>query len=89
MDLVAATPSTLRPTSVQKAVIHHPWIDLFPFPRFRDNTLLAMAAGMVDDDELCRDILETTGEDLGARPSLIVWASPGTVPHGKPTRHSF
>ncbi|KAK7423500.1 CSG1/SUR1-like protein [Neonectria punicea] len=63
----------LQPTALQKTVVHHPWIDLFPFPPFRDNVLVGMAAGLVDDDELCADILEVQDEDLASKPSLIVW----------------
>ncbi|GJC87783.1 hypothetical protein ColLi_10621 [Colletotrichum liriopes] len=57
-------------------IVHHPWIDLFPFPRLRDNVLLGVAAGLLDDDELCADILEVKDEDLSGRPSLIVWGEP-------------
>ncbi|KAL0937056.1 uncharacterized protein CTRU02_206787 [Colletotrichum truncatum] len=63
----------LCPTGLQRKIIHHPWIDLFPFPTFRDNILLGMEAGVVFDDELCADILEVKDEDLERRPSLIVW----------------
>ncbi|KPM40516.1 hypothetical protein AK830_g6071 [Neonectria ditissima] len=68
-----ACPGPLQPTDLQKTVLHHPWIDLFPFPPFRDNVLMGMAAGLVDDDELCADILEVQDEDLASKPSLIVW----------------
>ncbi|KAJ0114227.1 hypothetical protein J7T55_008065 [Diaporthe amygdali] len=35
-------PQTLRPTSLQVAIPHHPWIDLIPIPPFRDNILKAL-----------------------------------------------
>ncbi|KAI8719682.1 BZIP domain-containing protein [Fusarium sp. LHS14.1] len=50
-------PPALQPTSFQAAVVHHPWIDLLPFPQLRDNMLTYMEAGLVDDEELCEDLL--------------------------------
>lgn len=75
-DPLTSGPPTLQPTSLQRTILHHPWIDLFPFPRLRDNVLTGMEAGAVDDDELCTDILEVKDEDLSGRPSLIVWGEP-------------
>ncbi|KAE9579097.1 hypothetical protein CGMCC3_g4668 [Colletotrichum fructicola] len=72
-DLTTPGRESLRPTDLQRRILHHPWIDLFPFPVFRDNVLLATASGLVDDDQLCADILEVKDEDLAGRPSLIVW----------------
>ncbi|KAF4813201.1 hypothetical protein CGCSCA5_v008584 [Colletotrichum siamense] len=72
-DLTTPGRESLRPTNLQRRILHHPWIDLFPFPIFRDNLLLAMASGLVDDDQLCADILEVKDEDLAGKPSLIVW----------------
>ncbi|EMD88578.1 hypothetical protein COCC4DRAFT_120271, partial [Bipolaris maydis ATCC 48331] len=34
-------PTNLVPTMVQLSIRHHPWLDLFPLPRMRDNLLLA------------------------------------------------
>ncbi|KAH6962729.1 hypothetical protein DER45DRAFT_624841 [Fusarium avenaceum] len=66
--------SALKPTVLQKTVVHHPWIDLLPFPRLRDNMLMHMEAGLVDDDELCEDLLVVDDpRDLNTKPSLIVW----------------
>jgi hypothetical protein len=45
----------LQPTSLQKSIPHHPEIDVLPFPRVRDNALLA--AGNYDEFELCMDTL--------------------------------
>ncbi|KXH63594.1 hypothetical protein CSAL01_09460 [Colletotrichum salicis] len=70
-----ASPA-LQPTPVQRTVLHYPWIDLFPFPRLRDNVLLGVAGGSLDDDNLCADILEVKDEDLSDKPSLIVWGEP-------------
>lgn len=70
-----ASPA-LQPTLLQRTVLHHPWIDLFPFPRLRDNVLIGVVRGDLDDDELCADILEVKDEDLSDKPSLIVWGEP-------------
>lgn len=68
-------PAGLRPTAVQRRHPHHPWIDLFPFPRFRDNVVLAVEAGLLDEDELCLDLTETETVCMseGNQPALIVW----------------
>ncbi|KIW05387.1 uncharacterized protein PV09_03902 [Verruconis gallopava] len=70
---LANCPAALAPTRLQRTMIHHPWIDLFPFPDFRERVLRALDAGILDEDELCLDILEVDGRDLEERPALIVW----------------
>ena len=50
-----ALPPTLRPTQLQKTIPHHPEIDVFPFPMYRDNLL--RAGSSIDDTEFCLDIL--------------------------------
>ncbi|KAF5717818.1 hypothetical protein FMUND_5549 [Fusarium mundagurra] len=72
-------PSALEPTEVQKTVLHHPWLDIFPFPKFRDNVILAAAAELLDDGELCEDISEINWENV-EKPSLIVWGD-SSVPN--------
>ncbi|KAF5674258.1 alcohol dehydrogenase [Fusarium denticulatum] len=66
-------PTSLQPTSLQRSTAHHPWIDLFPFPKFRDNVLSGMQEGLFDDDELCGDLLGVEGAGVGEQPSLLVW----------------
>ncbi|KAI8402903.1 hypothetical protein FOFC_16332 [Fusarium oxysporum] len=66
-------PTSLQPTSLQRSTAHHPWIDLFPFPKFRDNVLRGMQKGLFDDDELCGDLLGVEGAGVGEQPSLLVW----------------
>ncbi|KAF5545554.1 Aryl-alcohol dehydrogenase [Fusarium phyllophilum] len=66
-------PTSLQPTSLQRSTAHHPWIDLFPFPKFRDNVLDGMQKGLFDDDELCGDLLGVEGAGVGEQPSLLVW----------------
>lgn len=71
-------PQSLAPTVLQRTVRHHPWIDLFPLPRFRDNILLALEADFIDEDELCGDLLnvEDAHRSTNAKPSLLVWGEP-------------
>ncbi|SCV51785.1 uncharacterized protein FFB14_12210 [Fusarium fujikuroi] len=72
-------PKALEPTEVQKTVLHHPWLDIFPFPKFRDNVILAADAELLDDGELCEDISEINWENV-EKPSLIVWGD-SSVPN--------
>lgn len=69
-------PETLRPTQLQRAISHHPWIDLFPFPRFRDNVLRGIQDGSFDEDDLCFDLLGVGSVGPGEQPSLLVWGGP-------------
>lgn len=69
----AACPPSLRPTSLQRTIPHHPWIDLFPFPKIRDNMLLAESH--YDEDELCNNLIDfcdVPTEETG----LVVWGEP-------------
>ncbi|KAI1150701.1 hypothetical protein F4825DRAFT_425573 [Nemania diffusa] len=66
-------PDSLQPTDAQRVISHHPWIDLFPFPRFRDNVLLALQDGLFDDDELCSDLLCAESAGPGDKPALLIW----------------
>ncbi|KAI8635567.1 hypothetical protein F5Y19DRAFT_482751 [Xylariaceae sp. FL1651] len=67
-------PEALRPTKLQYEVRHHPWIDLFPFPRMRDNLLIELQKKALDEDEICMDLLDVSedGADI-EKASLIVW----------------
>lgn len=67
--MLGSLPKNLLATMLQKNAVHHPWIDLFPWPRVRDNILSALAANLFDEDELCCDILEIRNDEAG----LIVW----------------
>ncbi|TVY13763.1 hypothetical protein LARI1_G008085, partial [Lachnellula arida] len=87
---LSVLPPNLRPTHMQLAVPHHPEVDVFPFPRSRDNVMVA--GDGLDDVELCRDIVfgvdERAGErrggehggcarsNAGGRTGLIVWGDP-------------
>ncbi|KAH7353189.1 hypothetical protein B0T11DRAFT_286405 [Plectosphaerella cucumerina] len=77
-DVFTGSLQSLAPTVLQRTVRHHPWIDLFPLPRFRDNILLALEAGVIDEDELCGDLLnvEDANRSTDTKPSLLVWGEP-------------
>jgi hypothetical protein len=74
----------LQPTLLQQTIPHHPEIDVLPFPKVRDNALLA--AGKYDEVELCMNILgldrtassmpELDRETDTARTGLLVWGEP-------------
>ncbi|KAK7177453.1 hypothetical protein PSPO01_16498 [Paraphaeosphaeria sporulosa] len=66
-------PEALMPTTLQRTVRHHPWLDLFPSSAFRDNILRRLVAGGFDDDDLCLDMLYVGPEDLTGKPALIIW----------------
>lgn len=68
----APYPRFLQPTSTQVSVVHHPWLDLFPFPVMRDRALRAIESGLLDEDEFCSDLVEADGGSA-SEISLIVW----------------
>jgi hypothetical protein len=69
----ALLPLSLHPTKLQCQVPHHPWIDLLPIPRMRDNLL--RAGDTYDDLELCADLIGYYNSPT-ARTGLIVWGEP-------------
>jgi len=66
-------PQALRPTPVQRTIRHHPWIDLWPIPKMRDNLLLA--GDSYDEDQLCNDLVEFN-DILNEQTGLVVWGEP-------------
>jgi hypothetical protein len=74
--VASACPKSLRPTPLQRLVAHHPWIDILPIPRMRDNIL--RAGGSFDQEALCGDLVEIRGS-LGERSGLITWGAPWDV----------
>ncbi|KAM0552598.1 hypothetical protein ACHAPJ_007695 [Fusarium lateritium] len=69
----ASCPESLHPTSLQSKIEHHPWVDLLPVPRLRDNMIKGYSSGVFDEDELCVDLLGLTcSRDLDEA-FLIVW----------------
>lgn len=80
-DLAASSwPENLRPTPLQRVIMHHPWIDLFPLPRMRDNFLRALSrasgSDRVNEDGLCRDIVDVGAGEGVDKAALVVWGEP-------------
>lgn len=67
----AATPKDLQPVDEQITMAHHIYLDVFPFPRFRQRALQALAQDppLFDEDELCVDITRENG--------MVNWGSLG------------
>lgn len=62
--------------SAQREVPYHPWIDLLPFLRMRDNLLCA--GDTFDEMELCGDLVGMFSE-LRGDVNMIVWGDPWNV----------
>lgn len=71
-------PHQLRPTALQKAVVHGPFIDLLPIAEMRDNILRGIQAGLIDQHELCDKLFcdDLAGFDLDTTSSVVVWGDP-------------
>lgn len=69
-------PSSLHPTELQCQIPHHPWIDLLPIPRMRDNLL--QAGDSYDDIELCGDLVGFFNSPT-ARTGMVIWGDPWDV----------
>lgn len=67
----AAVPKDLQPVDEQITTEHHIYLDLLPFPSFRQRALQALAQDppLFDEDELCVDISTNNG--------LVVWGALG------------
>ncbi|KAJ5093260.1 hypothetical protein N7456_009121 [Penicillium angulare] len=67
--------TSLRPSSLQREISHHPWIDLFPIPQMRDNLLRRYEDEDFDEMALCNDLVDfydVSNDETG----LIVWTNP-------------
>ncbi|OAA44452.1 hypothetical protein BBO_03935 [Beauveria brongniartii RCEF 3172] len=64
-------PPSLRPTALQRRIVHHPWVDLCPIPSLRDALLLG--AAVYDEDELCHDLFMGVGDGSEHQTGLVVW----------------
>lgn len=72
-----AYPDNLYPTALQVSISHHPWIDLLPWPKLRDTFLRLNQDELVDEDELCHDIVELdTSLSPADKPGFVVWGEP-------------
>lgn len=74
-------PDQLVPTALQKTVDHHPEVDVFPDPVFRDNFINGTDHEM-DDDDFCFDLIGSqnslrASSDTG--PACYVWGEPWDV----------
>ena len=73
MPINSSCPVSLQPTLVQRTIPHHPWIDLFPIPRMRDNMLLA--GDSYDEYELCNNLVDFC-DVPSERTGLVIWGEP-------------
>ncbi|KAL2828608.1 hypothetical protein BJY01DRAFT_240860 [Aspergillus pseudoustus] len=74
----SSIPSSLRPTKAQLEIPHHPWLDLFPLARMRDN-LIQAARDTWEPHQLCADIMGFWGESDFVGIGLLVWGDPWDV----------
>lgn len=72
-DIESALPASLRPTVIQRSVLHHPWLDLLPIPEMRDN--LIAAGESYDETQLCLD-MKGHGRAHTDHTGIIVWSDP-------------
>ncbi|KUL88502.1 hypothetical protein ZTR_05476 [Talaromyces verruculosus] len=63
-------PFSLMPTTTQYKVAHHPWLDLIPIPKMRDN--LIRAGDSIDDVKLCHDMCGYRVSETG----ILIWKEP-------------
>lgn len=70
-------PDNLHPTPLQYEETHHPWLDLIPSPRFRDNLIRRLATASLEWDfetELCEDVTGVGRLQLScSRPGFMIW----------------
>jgi hypothetical protein len=69
----SSLPSDLQPTPVQRAMPHHPWLDLLPVPSMRDN--LIRAGDTYDEERLCLD-MKGHGSMITGKTGIVVWRDP-------------
>ncbi|KAI0381452.1 hypothetical protein F5Y04DRAFT_289003 [Hypomontagnella monticulosa] len=72
----APCPENLIPTMLQRTIPHHPWVDLFPLPRMRDNFLIAISKDLSGKEEelLWIDLIESGR--VNDWTGMIVWGEP-------------
>lgn len=83
---IGTLPPSLQPTALQSAIPHHPWIDPFPIPSFRDALLLQ--DGAYDEDAFCNDLLGECGSPSG-QVGIIVWGDHPFDPMGYEMTEAF
>ncbi|KAI8723029.1 hypothetical protein NCS52_00157700 [Fusarium sp. LHS14.1] len=62
-------PDGLRLTDLQCTTLHHPWIDLLPFPEMRDN-LFRRGLERFNEEELCQAV---RGRIPDSDPGMLIW----------------
>ncbi|PTB64137.1 hypothetical protein BBK36DRAFT_1124888 [Trichoderma citrinoviride] len=73
-DELQSVPLALRPTALQRQVVHHPWIDLCPQPSLRDALLRRLHDGDLDEDEFCHHMfLQCHASDDDGMLGMVVW----------------
>ncbi|KIN09148.1 hypothetical protein OIDMADRAFT_108131 [Oidiodendron maius Zn] len=75
----------LRPSATQLTICHHPYIDVLPFPTFRER-LIRLACSdqpIINEDELCNDLendgLICWGSSLGGGSSAVGSGAPWDI----------
>ncbi|KAK6347664.1 hypothetical protein TWF718_005503 [Orbilia javanica] len=69
----SSAPVNLRPTRLQRTIVHHPWVDLIPVPRMRDNILRGLESNIFDEDELCHELAGAENTEDAMQASFLVW----------------
>ncbi|KAL4936953.1 hypothetical protein BDV06DRAFT_227400 [Aspergillus oleicola] len=90
----SSLPSPLQPSKTQLQIPHHPWLDLLPISKMRDNLILA--GDTYDDIQLCRDMCghgvqlnpERRAGDAHGETGIIIWRDPWD-PSGWEVTESF
>lgn len=72
-DFELSLPSSLQPTTAQRSIAHHPWIDILPVPQMRDN--LIHAGEFETEEQLCL-AMKGTGSAQSTNTGIIVWKDP-------------
>ena len=72
----------LRPSVIQLTARHHPYIDMLPFPTFRER-LICSDQPIINEDELCDDLkndgLICWGSSLGGESSTVGSGAPWDI----------
>lgn len=67
-------PVHLSPTILQQSVVHHAWLDLFPFPNLRDRILRGIHTGELDEDTVCDELCcELLNLESTTDAPVVVW----------------
>ena len=70
-DLGPHIPETLRPTTLQLTVPHPGFIDRWPFPKMRDNLIIAVQGFIINQEDFLNDIFNMPSFTI--RPGYESW----------------